>query len=97
MESKVANVAAAQDPNLGHKPAPKPRPETGKASPGVKHGPDPADMRLVIEEDKATGSYIYKTVNRVTGEVIQQLPREDILKLRDQVEYVAGTVISAQA
>jgi len=54
-------------------------------------------MRLVIEEDKASGSYVYKTVNRLTGEVVQQLPREQVLQLREQVDYEAGHVVRTKA
>jgi len=54
-------------------------------------------MRLVIEEDKASNSYVYKTVNRLTGEVIQQLPREQVLQLREQLNYEAGDVVRAKA
>ena len=54
-------------------------------------------MRLVIEEDKASGSYVYKTVNRRTGEVVQQLPREQILKLREALNYEAGSIVRAKA
>lgn len=54
-------------------------------------------MRLVIEEDKASGSYVYKTVNRLTGEVLMQFPRDAVLKLRERVDYEAGAVIRAKA
>jgi flagellar protein FlaG len=54
-------------------------------------------MRLVIEEDKAAGSYVYKTINRLTGEVVQQLPRDQVLKLREALEYEAGDVVRAKA
>ena len=55
-------------------------------------------MRLVIEEDAAAGgSYVYKTVNRLTGEVILQLPRDQLLKLKEQVDYVAGDIVRAKA
>ncbi|WP_394764366.1 flagellar protein FlaG [Phenylobacterium sp.] len=54
-------------------------------------------MRLIIEEDKASNSYVYKTVNRLTGEVIQQLPRETVLQLREQLNYEAGDVVRAKA
>ena len=54
-------------------------------------------MRLVIEEDEASGSYVYKTVNRVTGEVLMQFPRDAVLKLREQVDYEAGAVIRTKA
>jgi flagellar protein FlaG len=63
----------------------------------VAQGSDPADLRLIIEEDKATNSYVYKTVNRLTGEVIQQLPREQVLHLREQLDYEAGDVVRTKA
>lgn len=55
-----------------------------------------ADFRLVIEEDETRGGFIYKTIDRRTGEVIQQLPRADVLKLRDEADYAAGAVHDAQ-
>jgi flagellar protein FlaG len=96
MESKVTAFAATPDPTFGQKAA-APRPDTGASAPRVDPGQDPADMRLVIEEDKATDSYVYKTVNRLTGEVIQQLPRDQVLKLREQLDYEAGDVVRTKA
>ncbi len=58
--------------------------------------PNPADLRLVIEDDQAAGSYVYKTINPRTGEVVQQYPREQILKLREAEDYTAGSVIKAK-
>jgi len=54
-------------------------------------------MRLVIEEDQASGSYVYKQVNRLTGEVLMQFPRDDVLKMREQLDYEAGDVIRTKA
>jgi flagellar protein FlaG len=96
MDNKVAAFAATPDPTFGQKPPP-PRPDSGTSADRVAQGQDPVDMRLVIEEDKASGSYVYKTVNRLTGEVIQQLPRDQLLKLRDQVAYEAGDVVRTKA
>ena len=73
MENKVATVAATPDPTFGQKPAapaPRHRASSARAAPSQ----DPADLRLVIEEDKASGSYVYKTVNRRTGEVHPAVP-----------------------
>ncbi|OXE36481.1 MAG: hypothetical protein CGW95_07390 [Phenylobacterium zucineum] len=53
-----------------------------------------ADLRLVIEEHQ--GSYIYKTINRLTGETVAQYPREDMIKMRDAVNYKAGKVVNAK-
>ncbi|RYF98961.1 MAG: hypothetical protein EON94_12185 [Caulobacteraceae bacterium] len=55
-----------------------------------------ADFRLVIEED-SSGAFVYKTMDRRTGEVIQQFPREQILRLRESEQYTAGSVVNARA
>jgi flagellar protein FlaG len=96
MDSKVAAFAATPDPTFGQKSAPQ-RPEAGSPADRAAQSSDPVDMRLVIEEDKATNSYVYKTVNRLTGEVIQQLPREQVLQLREQLDYEAGDVVRTKA
>ena len=58
---------------------------------------NPADLRLVIEEDKAAGTFVYKTVDWRTGEVIQQLPREQVLRLREAQNYSAGQLLTTKA
>lgn len=55
-----------------------------------------ADLRLVIEEDKAANSFIYKTVNIRTGQVIQQVPREEVLRLKTSPDYKPGDVVNAR-
>jgi flagellar protein FlaG len=108
MEPKVAAVAAAPEP----KPLTKVEPvaknpaqeriearaaEEKQAEVAVPEGPVEAEMRLVIEMDKASGSYVYKTINRLTGEVLSQLPRAEVLKLRSEPQYAAGDVIKTEA
>ena len=95
MDNKVAAFAATPDPTFGQKPPAAP-PAKGPA-PAAPPGSDPADLRLVIEEDPASGSYVYKTVNRRTGEVIQQLPRAELLRMREETRYTAGAVIRTKA
>jgi len=63
------------------------------AKPVVTEGE--ADLRLIIEEDPKGGSYVYKTVDRRTGDIVAQFPREDVLKLKDADSYSAGSVFSA--
>ena len=55
-------------------------------------GPQPGDLRLVIEEDPASGGYVYKTVDRRTGDVLQQFPREDVLRFKQAEHYDPGEV-----
>ena len=58
---------------------------------------EPADMRLIIEDDRAHGALIYKTVDGRTGKVVQALEGEEVLKLREGGDYVAGRVIKTRA
>lgn len=90
MDTKVAAVAAARDPVLTPVAPPAPR-----APAPAPQGPEPGAMRLVIERDSQTGDFVYKTVNRLTGEVVQQLPRAEVLRMRGLADYAAGTVFSA--
>jgi flagellar protein FlaG len=82
----------------GHShPSPEGAPAPGPAPERTAEGePDPADLRLVIEDDEVAGSYVYKTIDRRTGKVVQQYPREQILKLREASDYTAGAVIKAK-
>ncbi len=96
MENKVA-PSAATPPTSGQAPAAS-RSNTELAAARATPAKDPVDMRLVIEEDaNAGGTYVYKTINRLTGEVILQLPREQLLKLRERVTYAAGDVVRTKA
>lgn len=55
------------------------------------------DLRLVIEEDEASGAFVYKTLDRSTGEVVLQLPDEKLLELRRDPDYGPGQVVSTKA
>ncbi len=71
-----------------------------EATSGPRPDPQPksqnADLRLVIEEDEG-GSFVYKVFDRRTGEVVQQFPREEVLRLRDDPGYSPGQVIDSQS
>lgn len=89
MEPKLAPVSFPTV-NTGTTPAPAwPSPQ----SDGAQMQNDVADLRLVIEEDQTSGTFIYKTIDRRTGDVVAQLPREDVVKLRDALSYQVGSVI----
>jgi flagellar protein FlaG len=97
MENKVAAVSATPDPTFNPLAQQAPQaPDTGSVQSRIAQGAlDQADLRLVIEEQ--AGSYVYKTVDRRTGEIVAQYPREDILKLHEESDYAAGDVIRAKA
>lgn len=96
METKITAFAATPDPTFGQKPAPQSS-DTRTSADRAAPASGSVDLRLVIEEDKASNSYVYKTINRLTGEVIQQLPRQQVLQLREQLQYEAGDVVRAKA
>ena len=94
MEPKLAAIAAAPDPIT---PVQIAAPPAQQREPVVATGPDPVDMRLVIEHDQVSGSFVYKTINRLTGEVLQQLPRAEVLRMHAELKYAAGAVIKTEA
>jgi len=95
----IGATGAAGDSTYGGHPhsSPENAPAQAPAAERSADGePDPADLRLVIEDDEVTGTYVYKTIDRRTGKVVQQYPREQILKLREASDYTAGAVIKAK-
>lgn len=56
-----------------------------------------ARYRLVIEEGPREGRFIYKMLDRVTGEVVRQLPREEVVELAARASYDAGDVVDTRA
>jgi len=106
MENKVALTPIIPEPSTlpantastvpGHPaggvftPAPKEAAPAEKPAPA--DGPQPGDLRLVIEQDSKTGTYVYKTVDRRTGDILQQFPREDVLRFKQAEHYDPGEV-----
>lgn len=69
--------------------------EAAPAVPNVQEtAADTGRYRLTIERESA--GYVYKTLDRVTGEVIRQFPREEVLKLRQSAAYDAGKIIKTE-
>ena len=71
-------------------------PATAPRAPAVSpvQAAEPApSLRLVIEEDAGSGQFVYKTMDRVTGEVVSQLPREDVIKMGRDAAYQPGDLI----
>ncbi|MBL0948457.1 MAG: flagellar protein FlaG [Brevundimonas sp.] len=49
---------------------------------------------MVIEQSARKGVFIYKVLDRETGEVVRQLPREEVARLGSHKGYAPGTVIN---
>ena len=97
MNSNVERISSAA-PSLNQAPANGAQPVTDTAA--QRHSPHldaGGDYRLVIEQDGKSGGFVYKTLDRATGEVVSQFPREEVLKLRNSPGYVAGQLIQTKA
>ena len=79
----------------------------GKAEPPLQSGADDnansraaanaerqARYRLVIEQGSRAGTFVYKTLDRETGEVVSQFPSEKLLEMTERPDYDVGTVIN---
>lgn len=88
MENKLALSPVESTPGV-RPPSPTPAPMSRAA----EMQDDVADLRLVIDRDPRSGQFIYKTINRRTGDVILQLPREDVVRMHAEIDYRAGAVI----
>ena len=53
--------------------------------------------RLIIEEGPTQGTFIYKTLDSATGEVVRQFPREQVLRMAESGGYTAGGLIDTSA
>ena len=92
MENKLSIASALPEVEAAQalaRPASERRPQ---AQPVAASQPD---LRLVIEDQ--AGAFVYKTIDRRTGEVVLQLPREEVLRMRETQAYEAGAVITTQA
>ena len=54
---------------------------------------EPADYRLVIDKDPISGAFVYRTVDRFSGETVSQFPNEELVRLRDSADYISGTIV----
>jgi flagellar protein FlaG len=53
------------------------------------------NIRLSIEQDQEAGVFVYKAVNRATGEVIRQYPTEEMLKLMSYYHQTEGLSVNS--
>ena len=56
-----------------------------------------ARYRLVIEEGPTQGTFVYKTLDSATGEIVRQFPREQVLRMAESGCYTAGGLIDTSA
>jgi uncharacterized FlaG/YvyC family protein len=55
-----------------------------------------SQQRLVISEGATTGVYVYTILDRITGEVLVQIPREEVVRIAARPDYTAGQVLDTK-
>jgi flagellar protein FlaG len=53
----------------------------------------PPNSKLQIEQDKTSGTFIYRSIDPDTGEVLSQWPSEKMLELRDYLTQMEGVLV----
>jgi flagellar protein FlaG len=56
----------------------------------------PSDSKLQIDQDEETGTFIYRSVDADTGEVLKQWPSEEILRLREALRDMEGLLVDTK-
>ncbi len=95
----VTNAGSVSDHSHGGYPRETDgQPPAGEALPATEAAEPPADdVRLIIEGDEAGGGFTYITIDRRTGAVIRQVPREGLLQMSQAPDYAAGALIKVRA
>lgn len=55
------------------------------------------NTHLVIEKDNVTGGFVYKSIDRETGAIIKQYPREEVLKAIAIASAAEGLIVDTKA
>ena len=93
MDRKISAAPPPAEPATGASRPLVAKPGENRADLFVpRYEPSPgSERRLVIEP--AGLSYVYKVIDRKTGEVIWQYPLEEVVRRRNEGSYAAGDII----
>lgn len=58
---------------------------------------DLPNTRLQIEQDETTGLFIYRSVDKESGEVLRQYPADEVLKFISYYRESEGLVVDSKA
>src|SRR5258706_16247258 len=53
----------------------------------------PSNSKLQIEQDKTSGTFVYRSVDPDTGEIISQWPPEKLIELRQYLKEMEGVLV----
>jgi hypothetical protein len=77
-------------------PTPKPIDREPKKAKAIGKPASDADQRLVIREGTEDGLFVYTILDRASGQVMAQIPREEVANLAARPDYQAGQVVNTK-
>jgi hypothetical protein len=93
--STITQLTTVPADLLGAQALPVPKPidrEPKKPRPAGRPLID-GDDRLVIRDGVDNGLFVYTIIDRVSGKVMAQIPREELARLAARPDYEAGQVV----
>ena len=96
MTTVPADLIGAQTPQ----PGPQPADQNAQASTSSAQASQPSSAeseRLTIQESAEAGVFVYTILDRASGRVLAQIPREEVVQLAARPDYTAGQVINTKA
>ena len=93
MSETLAAVSALADVTPSLKDRPSTPPPTAQQPQAVAN----SDVRLLIEKNREADGFVYKLVDSVSGQLLNEIPDETVKNLSIDAAYDAGDVISTVA
>jgi flagellar protein FlaG len=78
------------------KPSPSKPPALKTGASSSSKESSESQQRLVISEGATTGVYVYTILDRATGQVMVQIPREEVVRIAARPDYTAGQVLDTK-
>ena len=92
----LVGAQANPPPAPGAKPPAKTAPAAASTASSSSETSGDAAQRLVIKEGAQAGVLIYTILDRATGQVLVQIPREEVVHVATRPDYSAGRVIDTK-
>ena len=78
------------------KPSPSKPPASKAGAASSSQESSESQQRLVISEGATTGVYVYTIIDRASGQVMVQIPREEVVRIAARPDYTAGQVLDTK-
>ncbi len=89
--------AQADRSDEASKPAEKPRKRTSVEVRDQASAPSPPNRAITFKLNRETERFFIQVVDRNTGEIIRQIPPEDMLKLAEELDASTGHLFNTSA